>query len=106
MYKAQDIRELLLNNEKAVYRGLITLYKFQTTNEKRANQSLYQNGAGFNKPDAQRMSAFAKFVLDGHKLNESNLGMVRETLLKYSGQLAQVANEKAVDKMLKELTDA
>lgn len=89
-----SIKELLRTNDRAVARALVVLYDRQTQDEKRDVRTKYHNNRGFNHGDAKALSYWACLVRSGHPLFPETLKNARRRLMKYAGQLAQIANEK------------
>jgi hypothetical protein len=86
---------LLHNNDKAVLRGIVALYDYQTADEQATWHTTHANGVGFNGADSRKMSRYAKALLDGHTLRPWQMTDARQRLLKYATQLARIANSKA-----------
>jgi hypothetical protein len=97
----EEIQSNLIDNDIWVYRGVVALYERQTDEEKEIGDTKVRNNAGFNGRDAQIMSSFACQIIDWndnkfHKfptpLSNKQLGIARKRIMKYSGQLAKIAN--------------
>ena len=93
-YSKEDIQKLLLERDDAVKRALVVIYERQTVDEQLSYMSKKLNGKGFSGVDAWFGSAMAKLVIQGKELSKKQLESSRKMVLKYSGQLAQVANER------------
>lgn len=118
----ESIRTLLMTNDRAVERALVVLFERQTIDEQEELSTVHSNGVGFNTADAVVGTRFARWILgmnDDNKVcyfpkslkhpraskifkeyldkstNETVMQRARRLILKYSGQLAQVANAKA-----------
>ena len=93
MYTKETIRTMLETNDLAVERGVIAIYKRQTDVEKLFMDTESLNGEGFNKMDADILSSFAERMIKyGRRLSTKQLAVARKRMLKYSGQLAIIAN--------------
>ncbi len=91
-----SIKALLRRSDAAVKRALVVLYDRQTQDEKRDDRTKYHNNRGFNHGDAKKLSEFARYVRSpNHDLFPSSIAEARRRLMKYAGQLAVIANEKA-----------
>jgi len=86
---------LLLNNDRAVERGILALYKKQTSFEKSNNITNHYNEIVFSKSDANLGSYLAKWILGGNHLTDKWLSVARHLTMKYRKQLLQIALEKA-----------
>lgn len=89
------IISLLHLNDRAVERAMIVLYNNQTEDERSAGATKHHNRKGFNSYDAKTGTYYAMWVLSGRKLSGFHLERARVISLKYVGQLAQAAKEKA-----------
>ncbi len=96
-----NIRELLEKNDRAVNRGIIRIYEYQTQDEKKKAQTKESNGVGFNGVDAPFGTFLAEYILSKRKnVNDYNvltgnfLERARKITIKYAGQLAFIANER------------
>lgn len=94
MYTKNDIKELLLKSDKAVARAIIALYNCQTESEKNSEATVESNGIGFNGCDAKFFSSLAQQIQSGRILSAKQISFARRGILKYSGQLASIANAK------------
>ena len=94
-WKKEDIRQMLEVNDKAVLRGLIRIYERQTEDEKRNQETSYNNKVGFNGSDAPVLTRIATYYLKYGYISLKHIPVVRKKMLKYSGQLANIANELA-----------
>lgn len=94
-WTAERIKNLLATNDKAVARGVIALYKRQTADEQNSEHTKHNNGIGFNQADARYLSYCARWAMSRYCLTGRHLEKARTRLMKYAGQLAEIANEKA-----------
>jgi hypothetical protein len=86
------IQELLETNDTMVVRSVLKLYEFQTLDEQDLGTASKRNGMGFNRIDAEFLSSIAEWILSGKKLSYKQLTLSRKMILKYSAQLAKIAN--------------
>ena len=84
----------LQNDQKWLERGIIAIYEKQTREEKVEQDSNRKNGVGFNKPDSHKLSYYAQWIQSGKHLNGKHLENARKKMLKYAGQLTDIANNK------------
>jgi len=93
-WQKEDIRAMLETRDVAVEKGLVSILKFQTSEETVRESTIEDNGVGFNGADAPFLTSLAKQVAAGRHLNERQMKFGRKCMLKYSGQLARIANGK------------
>lgn len=95
VYNKEIIKSRMLSDDAWLYRGILAIYTFQTEAEKFDNQTIEDNGIGFNGADANILSNFAvqlnlkKFLTDKQKM------LARKKMVKYSGQLLNIIKSKS-----------
>jgi hypothetical protein len=94
-FSVEQIKEMLLNNDTVLYRGIYQIFLRQTEDEKRVEGTKESNGIGFNGVDAPFLSSLAKQLIAKRTLSEKQTKAARKAMLKYSGQLTRIANQKA-----------
>jgi hypothetical protein len=83
-------------------RALLVIFERQTADEKADGLTEHENGVGFTGTDAEFLTKMAKWVLDratkgvpeGKRLCGGQVAVVRKAMMKYHGQLAEVAKQK------------
>lgn len=88
-----EIVDMLKTNPKAVTRGIVAIYQKQTKDEKVTLSTNHHNGIGFNAVDAKILSSFAEQILNGHSLTTKQFEIAKKRIIKYSVQLAKIANK-------------
>jgi hypothetical protein len=94
MLTKEYIEFKLTTSTKWLEHGILAIYSKQTADEKRANATLRSDGCGFNAYDVETLSIYAKQLLKGNHLDPVQRGKARHKMLKYSGQLLKIAQEK------------
>ena len=92
VWTKDEIRKLLQTNDAMVTKSLMKLYDCQTADEQNALITRHNNNIGFNGVDGAVMSRIAKWYADKKFLSPKQLALVRKKIVKYSGQLADIAN--------------
>lgn len=92
VYKPSEIRSLIQNNDEMVVKSLLKLYSFQTEEEKYTNDSIFNNGIGFNGCDANFLTEIAKQCVHKNYITFQQVIYVRKKILKYANQLTKIAN--------------
>nr|DAZ27166.1 MAG TPA: hypothetical protein [Caudoviricetes sp.] len=87
------IQNLIRFNDNAVKSALVLLLSLQEEDEQRDNKSIHENGAGFNKIDADFLSRMAKQVNAGIDLTDDEMQACRWALMKYWRQLTDRSKE-------------
>ena len=94
MWTVDQIKNLLQTNDRAVTRGLLTIYARQTADEQSSEQTRHHNGVGFSAFDAPFLSSLALQLCQGRTLSVRQMEISRKRIQKYARQLAEVANAR------------
>jgi len=97
-----EVLELLLNSNKAVESAIVALYNKQTLDEKHSEETRHSNGIGFSGAHARLGSYYARWILAGNHLNSKHMEKARNIVLKYSKQLAKIANDRETEYLVQE----
>lgn len=104
VWTKEAIRAKLETSDVLVERATLAIYARQTADEQSAQTTAHSNGMGFNGTDAFIMSSFAEQILankygkaEGLRLSKKQMEIARKKILKYSGQLLEVAEQKATE---------
>lgn len=98
----EAIKQNLLENDQWVVRGILAIYDRQTFDEQASHITKHNNGIGFNGVDAEILTSFAEQIIkwmNGGKaysspLSPKQMEIARRKIIKYSRQLAEIANRK------------
>lgn len=89
----ESVTELLKTSQKAVEHGVLAIFAMQTASEQTTEETKELNGVGFNSADARYMTYIAKWLLTGKHLSGEHVDKARQRILKYAGQLSDIAND-------------
>lgn len=92
IWTKNEIKSLLQTNDRFVLNSLLKLYDYQTEEEKINNETVVNNSAGFNSADANVLTRIAEQCCEKHFISIPQIEYVRKKILKYSEQLAKIAN--------------
>jgi hypothetical protein len=99
-WNKEEIKGLLQTNDKMIAKSLIELYKKQTQDEQITESTNHTNNQGFTSGDAKRMTSMAKWTMTRNNfLTQKQIDWLRPRLIKYSAQLARIANERELEKV-------
>jgi hypothetical protein len=109
VWTKDEIVRNLKNNDDWIIAALLAIYERQTNDEKRDYATKYDNDIGFNCADAPKMTSFAEQVRRwknsrgyngkyAFPLSDKQLYVARKRLLKYAGQLTELANKREAQK--------
>lgn len=94
VWTKDEIKSLLEKDAKFVGRAIVKLFEKQTRGEQDSDQTMEDNGVGFNGFDAEILSNFAKFFMKTGFLTKKQLAIARKKVIKYAKQLTMIANGK------------
>jgi phosphoribulokinase len=92
IWTTEEIKALLAESDKAVARAILAIYNRQTEDEKIVKETSASNGVGYNGVDANFMSSLAQFYQAKGFLSAGQLKYGRKAIMKYAGQLTEIAN--------------
>ena len=92
IWTEEEIKHLVQNDDRVLYRALKKLYSCQTSDEQNSAETTHKNGAGFNALDAEFLTSVSKFLLKNGYLTPKQKVIVRKKLVKYNKQLTRLAN--------------
>lgn len=95
VWTKEAIKDLLKRSDKAVERGILRIYSFQTDEEKYIGMTKTVNGKGFSKFDVEILSSFALQLRQGRHLTEKQMYKARPKICKYAGQLLEYIRSQA-----------
>lgn len=93
-WEVEEIKELVLTNDLALYGALKELYKRQTDDEKESRETKDHNGVGFTAYDAEFMTSITEFLIKNGFLTPKQKAVARKKIVKYSKQLTKIANKQ------------
>ena len=102
IWTIEEMKNLIANNDRVLYRALVVLYNGQTADEKACGETTHSNGVGFNGVDANILTSFAEFLIKNRFLSDKQKAIARKKLPKYAKQLVRVANEMEAEKAQRE----
>ena len=92
--RVEHIREMLKVNDKWAVRGLLRIYEYQTQDEKSTGETRHLNNVGFNGPDANILSSFARQINNGKTMSGLQMKIIHKNMPKYAGQLEKLSTPK------------
>lgn len=93
-WTGEAVYKRLTESQAWVERSIVALYEYQTEAEKQTGATIKNNGVGFNGPDAYMMTYYANWIKGGKHLSGKHLEKASKKILKYSKQLAKIANKE------------
>lgn len=90
----EQMKEFVQNNDKVLYGALLALYDCQTADEQSSGYTQCFNNVGFNGCDSHFLSSVAESLKRYGKLTDKQKVITRKKLMKYMGQITNLANAK------------
>ncbi len=90
----EEIKEMLRENDRAVIRALIAIWKYQTVSEQGQGESHEDNNVGFTGVDAEICTSLVNFYNDRGYLTQKQMIIARKKSMKYTRQLKAIANKE------------
>lgn len=100
VWTKDEVRSLLERSDEAVWKGIVAIDNRQTSEERAVESAVVHNGRGFGKYDAAFGGKMARLVREwqegkseyANPLSYPQTLATRKLLLKYTRQLAEIAN--------------
>lgn len=89
-----ELTGLLLTSDEALRCALLRLYNCQTTLEKQKDETLTNNGMGFDSVDAPIFSKYARQLLETNYLSPRQMKHLRNRMPRYWKQLMIISKQK------------
>jgi hypothetical protein len=96
--KVTYVKGKLATDNRWLLRGLLAIYHKQTAAEQALRQTTVSNKVGFTAYDAEFLSGMTKLVEEQRALSAKQLDTVRNKMVKYAGQLVEIAIHKGGSK--------
>ena len=93
-YTTEFIQEKIQTNDEWLIRALQAIFNKQTADEKMVEETRHHNKVGFTGADGNILTSMAKFYNSKKYLSPKQIFLVRKRMVKYSKQLAKIANGK------------
>jgi len=94
VWSKEDIQKLVVTNDKAAVKALLTIYAKQTESEKASDATHEHNSVGFTAFDAEVLTSFAKFYQRVGFLTDNQMSILKKKIGKYWRQLLASAEAK------------
>lgn len=90
----EKLRLQLGSHVNQAYRGLLTIYSFQTSDEQLDGYTEENNGVGFTGIDSEFLSSLAENLKKYGKLSEKQTNCLFKLMPKYANQLFNISMSK------------
>jgi len=97
------IENKIATDDRWLEKGILAIFKYQTEHEKKIVGTCEWNGVGFNGADGSFMTSIGLYLHKAHYRYNKPIGTIlsskqkyvaRKRMMKYSGQLLKIAEQK------------
>lgn len=92
VWNKDEIKNLLTRSNVFVTRSVVKMLERQTAAEASGGYTHDANGVGFSAFDAEFLTSIANQITDGRNLSERQIVSARKSMLRYAGQITDIAN--------------
>jgi len=92
VWNRSEIEALILRNDRAVERAMVSIWERQTAAEQVAGTVVKDNGMGFASWGSRNGTYYANWVQSGKHLSGKHLEKARKMAMYHAGQLTNIAN--------------
>ena len=97
VWTRQEIGALIIRNDRAVERAMVSLWEKQEEDERTDAVARHHNGKGFAHWSVGPGTYFANWVRSGRHLSGRHLAKARKIAMFHVGQLTRMANVNAAN---------
>lgn len=92
VWEVDEMKAVLKASVDQLQKSIVTIWKFQTEDEKAYGETTHYNGVGFNGADAGILTSFAEQINRGRNLSPKQYAIALKKMPKYARQLCRIAN--------------
>lgn len=81
----------IANSDNKAIHALMTIYSYQTDEEKHKIMTIEHNGIGFSSVDSTILSSFAEQFHRNGKLSNKQMTLLKKIMPRYAGQLLKLS---------------
>ena len=94
------VKRKLSTDKTWAQQALLKIYTFQTQEEQRARDTMYNNGVGFTGVDGRILTSFAKQLQKNCYLSEKQMVIVFKKMPKYWIQVVKISDKEKLNAMI------
>lgn len=95
------LKKMLATNPKWAMKALVTIYNYQTEDEKQSEGTYYHNNIGFSECDAHIMTSLAEQYLKYRRLSEEQMKFVYKYIPRYWRQILEITDIVKLDELVR-----
>lgn len=93
-YTKENIQEKMTTDIRWTERAVLVLFDRQTEDEQKIEDTVHNNGVGFNGVDGKYLTWVGNYLMRGNHLSGHHVEKVRKKLPKYWKQIKNIIEEK------------
>jgi len=95
------VRGKLSTDQTWAKQALLRIYEFQTADEQRMQNTVYNNGVGFTGTDGKILTSFAKQLLKSGYLSEKQMILLMKKIPKYWIQVVKISDKEKLNALIR-----
>ena len=101
VWEKDEIKAVLVRSDVFVTRSVVKMLERQTADEARGGYTNVANSVGFSAFDAEFLTSIANKIIEGRNLSVKQNASARKSMLRYSGQITDIANVDVTPEQIK-----
>ena len=101
VWDKDEIKAVLGRSDVFVTRSVVKMLERQTSDEARGGYTHEANSVGFSAFDAEFLTSIANQIIDGRNLSVKQIASARKSMLRYAGQITDIANVNVTVEQIK-----
>jgi hypothetical protein len=94
------VKRKLSTDKTWAQQALLKIYTFQTQEEQRARDTMYNNGVGFTGVDGRILTSFAKQLQKNLYLSDKQMAIVFKKMPKYWIQVVKISDKERLNSLI------
>jgi len=95
------VRGKLSTDQTWAKQALLRIYEFQTADEQRMQNTVYNNGVGFTGTDGKILTSFAKQLLKSGYLSEKQMILLMKKMSRYWIQVVKISDKEKLNALIR-----
>jgi hypothetical protein len=101
VWEKDEIKAVLVRSDVFVTRSVVKMLERQTVAEAQGGYTNEANSVGFSAFDAEFLTSIANQIIDGRNLSVKQIASARKSMLRYAGQITDIANVNVTEEQIK-----
>jgi hypothetical protein len=101
VWDKDEIKAVLVRSDVFVTRSVVKMLARQTVAEAQGGYTNVANNVGFSAFDAEFLTSIANKIIEGRNLSVKQISSTRKSMLRYAGQITDIANVDVTPEQIK-----